>query len=158
MAVALGKEVPLRALAGKTDNVAVLPLGLSDEEEDSLVNGTWLAKWKPEVGHWYTAVTENGEYWVVPDLNKPDRFHVSRLFSEDGQTDEYDLCDANRWAESADTVELRLKHFKMVDPVNVAWKFTQRAGLTMPFGAPENHGKIKVVGKDGQERWVRDAS
>jgi hypothetical protein len=157
MAVALGKEVPLRALAGKTDNVAVLPRSLSEEEIDSLVDGTWVAKWKPKAGHWYTTMTDNGAYWVVPDLKRPDQFHVSRLYSDDIEDDE-SLFSGTRWAESADRVEITLRGFLLSAPENAVWKEFKKTGLTEPFGAPDNHGKIKVVGKDGQERWIRDAS
>jgi hypothetical protein len=157
MAVALGKEVPLRALAGKTDNLAVLPRSLSEEEIDSLVDGTWVAKWKPKAGHWYTTMTENGAYWVVPDLKRPDQFHVSRLYSDDIE-DEESLFSGTRWAESADRVEIILRGFLLSAPEKAVWKEFKRTGLTEPFGAPDNHGKIKVVGKDGQERWIRDAS
>jgi Protein of unknown function (DUF3102) len=157
MAVALGKEVHLRALAGKTDNVAVLPRSLSEEEIDSLVDGTWVAKWKPKAGHWYTTMTDNGAYWVVPDLKRPDQFHVSRLYSDDIE-DEESLFSGTRWAESADRVEITLRGFLLSAPEKAVWKEFKRAGLTEPFGAPDNHGKIKVVGKDGQERWIRYAS
>jgi hypothetical protein len=157
MAVALGKEVPLRALAGKTDNLAVLPRSLSEEEIDSLVDGTWVAKWIPKAGHWYTTMTENGAYWVVPDLKRPDQFHVSRLYLDDIEDDEI-LFSGTRWAESADRVEITLRGFLLSAPENAVWKEFKRTGLTEPFGAPDNHGKIKVIGKDGQELWIRDAS
>jgi hypothetical protein len=157
MAVALGKEVPLRALAGKTDNVAVLPVRLKEDEIDSLVDGTWTPKWTPEAGHWYTAVNENGAYWVVPDLKRPDKFHVSRLYGEEAEDDE-GLFDGTRWAESAERVEISLRNFLLAAPEKAVWKTVQRTGLTEPFGASENHGKIKVKGKDRQARWIRDAS
>ena len=46
----------------------------------------------------------------------------------------------------------------VADPISATWKVSKRAGLSEPFGAPEEHGKIKVVGKDGKERWLQDAS
>jgi hypothetical protein len=166
MAVAQGKTIPVRELAAKYDTVSQVPRNdtvshlsniFSSEEIDRLVDGTWVACWKPKTGHWYTTVTEKGEYWVVPDLKRPDQFHVSRLFSDDIEDDE-SLFSGTRWAESADRVEITLRGFLLSAPENAVWKEFKRAGLTEPFGAPENHGKIKVIGKDGQERWIRDAS
>ena len=158
MAIAAGKDVPIRGLSCKSDTVSLLPLGLSIEEADSLADGTWVPKWKPQTGSWYTTLTENGAYWVVPDLNKPDRFHVSRLYNDDAEDDDSGLFEGTRWAESADFVEIKLKGLQLVDPGKAIWKTFKRAGLSEPFGAPEGHGKIKVIGKDGQARRVQDAS
>jgi hypothetical protein len=116
-----------------------------------------IAKWQPEAGHWYTTMTDNSAYWVVPDLLRPDKFHVSRLYSDDIKEDE-SFFSGTRWTESADRVEIRLRGFHLSVPENAVWRKFKKAGLTEPFGAPENHGKIKVKGKDGQEKWIRDAS
>ena len=166
MAVAQGKPIPIRELTAKYDTVSQVPRNdtvshlsnvFSSEEEDSLVNGTWVAKWKPEAGHWYTTMTDNSAYWVVPDLLRPDKFHVSRLYSDDIKEDE-SFFSGTRSTESADRVEIRLRGFHLSAPENAVWRKFKKAGLTEPFGAPENHGKIKVKGKDGQEKWIRDAS
>jgi hypothetical protein len=166
MAVAQGKPIPVRELAVKNDTVSQVARNdtvsylsnvFSSEEIDSLVDGTWVAKWKPKAGHWYTTMTDNGAYWVVPDLKRPDQFHVSRLYSDDIEDDD-GLFNGTRWAESADRVEITLRGFLLSAPENAVWKEFKKTGLPEPFGAPDNHGKIKVVGKDGQERWIRDAS
>ena len=166
MAVAQGKPIPVRELAAKNDmvsqmarndTVSLLSNVFSPEEEDSLVDGTWVAKWKPQAGHWYTTMTDNGAYWVVPDLKRPDQFHVSRLHSDDIEDDD-SLFSGTRWAESANRVEITLRGFFLSAPEKAVWKTVQRTGLTEPFGASENHGKIKVKGKDRQARWIRDAS
>ena len=166
MAVAQGKPIPVRKLADKNEKVSLVARNdtvshlsnvFSSEEIDRLVDGTWVAKWKPQSGHWYTTMNDNGAYWVVPDLKRPDQFHVSRLYSDDIEDDE-SLFSGTRWAESADRVEITLRGFLLSAPENAVWKEFKKTGLTEPFGAPDNHGKIKVVGKDGQERWIRDAS
>lgn len=166
MAVAQGKPIPVRELTAKYDTVSQVPRNdtvshlsnvFSSEEIDRLVDGTWVAKWKPQSGHWYTTMTDNGAFWVVPDLKRPDQFHVSRLYSDDIEDDE-SLFSGTRWAESADRVEITLRGFLLSAPENAVWKEFKKTGLPEPFGAPDNHGKIKVVGKDGQERWIRDAS
>jgi hypothetical protein len=166
MAVAQGKPLPVLELAAKCDTMSHLPRYdkvshlsnvFSSEEIDSLVDGTWTPKWTPEAGHWYTAVNKNGAYWVVPDLKRPDKFHVSRLYGEEAEDDD-GLFDGTRWAESAERVEITLRSFLLSAPEKTVWQTFKRAGLTEPFGAPENHGKIKIIGKDGQPRWIRDAS
>ena len=165
MAVAQGKPIPVRDLAAKYDTVSQLQRNdtvshlsyvLTPEEVDSVVNGTWMPEWRPEAGHCYSTSTENGSYWVVPDLKQPERFHVSRLYGHDTE-DDGGLFDGTRWAESADLVEIRLKQFQLPEPSKATWKVSKRAGLSAPFGAPEGHGKIKVVGKNGQVRWLQDA-
>jgi len=165
MAVAQGKRTPVRELAKDYDTVSQPPRNdavshlrncLSQEEIDSLVDGTRVPKWKPQNGHWYTTVTENGAYWVVPDLEKPDFFHVSHLYSAGTQADAR-LFDGTRWAESADRVEISLKLFQLSEPDKAIWETYKRPGLSAPFGAPEHHGKFKVITKDGSEKWLRDA-
>ena len=158
MAVAMGKEVSIRTLAGKPVTVSVLPRGLIEEEVDSLIDGNWVPKWKPQAGYWYITTTENGAYWVVPDLKRPDLFHVSRLYSEDPEDDDSGLFDGTRWAESADLVEIRLKAFQLAEPDKAIWKTRKKEGLDQPFGAPEGHCKIKVVSKDGRVSWIQGAS
>jgi len=157
MAVASGREVPMRALAGKTDTVSELHSFIGGEDLDKIVDGTWVPQWKPRAGHWYWTVTDTGAYWVVPDVQNPERFHVSRLYSEKGKGDA-ELFDGTRWPESADLVEARLKLFSMADPSQAQWNERKKAGLPQPFGAPKKHGMIRVVGSDGQERWLPDAS
>ena len=157
MAVAMGKEVSIRTLASNPDTVSVLPRGLTEEEANSLIDGTWVPKWKPQAGYWHLTSTENGAYWVVSDLKSPDLFHVSRLYYEDPENDDSGLFDGTRWAESADLVEIRLKQFQLAEPDKAIWKMHKGAGLSEPFGAPERHGKIKIIAKDGSEKWIGDA-
>ena len=183
MAVAQGKQIAVRELASKYDKVSQLPRNdtvsqlprndtvshlprndtvshlsnfLSQEEIDSLIDGNWVPKWRPQNGHWYITVTENGSYWVVPDLQRPHLFHVSRLYS-DGPEDDDGLFDGTRWAESADLVEIRLKGFQLAEPDKAIWKTYKKTGMLEPFGAPEHHGKFKVIAKDGSEKWLPDA-
>jgi hypothetical protein len=165
MAVAQGKPIPVRELAAKYDSVPKLPRNdtvsdlrncLSQEELDRLIDGTWVPKWKPQKGHWYTTVTKTGGYFVVPDLEKPDFFHVSHFYSA-GHEDDKVFFDGTRWAESADRVEIRLKQFQLAEPDKAIWKMHKETGLSEPFGAPERHGKIKIIAKNGSEKWIGDA-
>lgn len=157
MAAAQGERIPIRELASDYDTVSHLPSGLTPAEAASIIDGTWTPKWKPEVGHWYSTDTKQGAYWVVPDMKLPDRFHVSRLYSN-GSKNDGNLFDGTRWAESADRVEISLKLYQLAGPDKAIWNTYKKTGLDAPFGAPEHHGKFKVIAKDGREKWISDAS
>ena len=169
--VAEGKELPIRALSSKYDTMSHLeddenenhPLvesKISDAEYDSVMQEYWNPDWIPKAGHWHIGVSDEGAYWVVPDVKNPNSFHITRFYSspesklldEDG-----DLYDATRWAEEAVHVEFRLKRLNLSCPSKVEWKVRKKTGLSQPFGTPENYGRIKVIGKDGQEKWLPDA-
>jgi hypothetical protein len=169
--VAEGKELPVRALSSKYDTVShlegdsdenkvVIESKVSDAEFDSIMQEYWNPEWIPKTGHWHIGVTDEGAYWVVPDIKNPNSFHITRFYSspecqlleEDG-----DLYDATRWAEDAVHVEFRLKRLSLSHPNKVEWKVRKKAGLSKPFGTPENYGRIMVIGKDGQEKWIPDA-
>ena len=169
MAAAQGKAIPIEELADeydalpqltRNDTVSHLSNYLSQQEIDSLVDGTWTPNWKPEAGCWYITATELGAYWVVPDLKRPDLFHVSRFYS-DGPEDDGGLFDRTRWAELADLVEIRLKGFQLAEPGKANWKIYKKAGLSGPFGAPKRHGTLKIIAKDGfagrSAPWQRSA-
>jgi len=171
VAVAEGRLLPVRTLSSKYDTMShlendeivgkvTIESDISDAEYERTVKEYWNPDWIPKKGHWYIGTAEEGSYWVVPDLNNPNSFHVTRFYSsienqlhdEDG-----DLCDATRWAEDAVHVEFRLKRLKLSCPSKVEWKVFKKAGLSQPIGTPEHHGQIKVIGKDGREKWLPDA-
>lgn len=166
-----GKELTVRALSSKYDTVShleddgdedkvVIDSKDSDAEFDRLIQDYWNPEWIPKTGHWHVGVTDNGAYWVVPDIKNPNSFHITRfhsspeceLLDEDG-----DLYDATRWAEDAIHVEFRLKLLSLNHPNRVEWKVQKKKGLSKPFGTPENYGRIKVKGKDGKDKWIPDA-
>jgi len=169
--VAEGKELPVRTLSSKYDTVShledegdqdkvVIESKVSDAEFESIMQEYWNPEWIPKTGYWHIGVTDNGAYWVVPDIKNPNSFHITRFYSspecqlleEDG-----DLYDTTRWAEDAVHVEFRLKRLNLSCPSKVEWKVRKKAGLSKPFGTPENYGRIMVIGKDGQEKWIPDA-
>lgn len=156
MAAAQGKSIPVGELADEYSNEPGLTDVITPELVESIINGVYVPSWRPEPGHWYLVAEKNGAYWVVPDLQNINRFHVSRLYSK-GTKNGNVFFDGTRWAESADLVEIRLKDFGLAEPSQAAWKVFKKEGLSEPFGAPENHGKIRVVSKDGRVRWLPDA-
>ena len=96
-------------------------------------------------------------YWVVPHVDNPEKFHVSRLHWEQDGEEQIESYIATRWPERADMVEFRLKCYGLPKPCDADWKSKKAEGLPRPFGADENHGKFQIVGKDGRERWLQDA-
>ena len=69
MAVAEGKELPIRSLSAKSDT-------MSDSEKLLIY---FMPTWIPEAGHWYYTMTDYVFYWVVPDIEDSSRFHISKL-------------------------------------------------------------------------------
>lgn len=171
LAVAEGKMLPVRSLSGKYDTVSylnhdassievALPPQMSDADFMNILMDLYNPSWIPKLGHWYIGQTDHGVYWVVPDHAKPSLFHVSRLYDEIGQSceaDEGSLCDGTRWPIEASRVAFQLKRFQLPDPSKIEWYIKKKVGLDAPFGTPENHGKFKVVGKDGRETWLPEA-
>ena len=141
MAAAEGKPVPIRSLSSKYDTVS----HLTDENKKPVT--TWpVPTWTPIPGHWMTTVTEDGAaWWVVPSLEHPGFFHISKFHQDatakpdpdqpdwDGQS----LFDGTKRPVRADVVEPMLQHFGMKEPVKAEWKSREQAGLSRPFGEPE---------------------
>ena len=74
MAVAQGKPVPLRKLAGKTDTVSVL-------QPTAQSKGIWKnGKWEPERGCMYLFKEDGGTYWVLPSSVEGKWFHVCKHY------------------------------------------------------------------------------
>jgi hypothetical protein len=74
MAVAQGKSVPLRKLAGKSDTVSVLPRPKNF--------GKWKGdRWEPEPGCMYLFKENDANYWVHPCSDGSYWFHVCKLYN-----------------------------------------------------------------------------
>lgn len=144
MAAAEGKPVPIRALSSKYDTAS----HLTDESEQAVtatVTDWPEPTWTPIPGHWMSAVTDEAAWWVVPSLEHPGFFHISKFHQDatarsdpdqpdwDGQS----LFDGTKRPVRADVVEPMLQHFGMKEPVNAEWISREKPGLSRPFGEPE---------------------
>lgn len=135
MAAAEGKPVPIRSLSPKYDTVSHLP--------DSLT-GWPVPNWTPTPGHWMFATTDEASWWVVPSLEHPGFFHVSKFHQDatakpDPEQPDWDgqsLFDGTKRPVRADVVEAMLQSLGMKDPANVAWDGKEKLGLSRPFGEP----------------------
>lgn len=146
MAVAEGKPVPVRALSSKYDTVS----HLADESKKAVTD--WpVPTWTPTPGHWMHTVTEDGAaWWVVPSLEHPGFFHISK-FHQDPEAkpdpnqldwDGESLFDGTKRPVRADVVEPMLQHLGMKEPVKAEWESREQAGLSRPFGEPETPAKF----------------
>jgi hypothetical protein len=158
MLVAQGKQVPLRALAAKTDTVSDLKPCITLDEVKAIRSGALKPGFVPLAGNWFVSEVNGVQFWVVPDLKNPEEFHVTRLeWEESDGAEVIERYSATRWPEPANEVEIRLRFFGLAEPASAPWKVAQAEGLDRPFATDEMHGMIRVIGKDGTERWVRDA-
>lgn len=139
MAAAEGKPVPIRSLSSKYDTVS----HLTDEGKPG--TGWPDPTWTPTPGRWMVATTDEATWWVVPSLEHPGFFHVSKFHQDtsakpdpsqpdwDGQS----LFDGTKKPVRSDAVEMMLQHFGMDEPSKAAWSSREKAGLSRPFGEPE---------------------
>lgn len=140
MAAAEGKPVPIRSLSSKYDTVS----HLTDESKQAVTD--WpVPTWTPTPGHWMSAVTNEAAWWVVPSLEHPGFFHISKFHQDatakadpnqvywDGES----LFDGTKRPVRADVVEPMLQHLGMKEPVNAEWTSREKPGLSRPFGEPE---------------------
>ncbi len=177
------KPIPMRALAGtkkisKNDTVSHLaddqatqsytPLtsGVGDEEFLKIMDAYENPKWTPKAGYQYAASTDDGLFFVIPDIKNPNSFHITRLLfegeipseAEEDEGGDGGKTNFTRWPEHAKHVEFRLRQFGMQEePGSVDWHFSKEVGASEPFCAPPNHGKIRVTRKDGSVMWLPDA-
>lgn len=141
MAAAEGKPVPIRSLSSKYDTVSHLT-----DESKMAVAGWQVPTWTPTPGHWMVTVAEDGAaWWVVPSLEHPGFFHISKFHQDpeakpdpdqpdwDGQS----LFDGTKRPLRADAVECSLQVFGLKEPAKAEWTSRERAGLSRPFGEPE---------------------
>ena len=145
MAAAEGKPTPIRSLSSKYDTVSHLTeLPLSSIRTDTFTN--WPAPtWTPTPGHWMCATTDDAAWWVVPSLEHPGFFHISKFYQDataepDPNQPDWDgasLYAGTKRPARADVVEAMLQHFGMKEPVNAEWSSREKPGLSRPFGEPE---------------------
>ena len=134
MAAAEGKPVPIRSLSSKYDTVSHLTeIPLASIKTDAITNLP-IPTWTPTPGHWMHAVTDEAAWWVVPSLEHPGFFHISKFHPDwDGQN----LFDGTKKPVRADIVEPTLQHLGMNEPINAEWSSREKPGLSRPFGEPE---------------------
>ncbi|MBP6853634.1 MAG: DUF3102 domain-containing protein [Rhodoferax sp.] len=143
MALAQGKPSPLRVIA-KNDTVSHL---LASQAAAP------VQTWAPTPGHWMHATTDEAAWWVVPSLEHPGFFHVSKIHSlstpePTDQVEGWDgasIFDGTKRPVRADVVELFLQHLGMAEPWNAEWRAREKPGLSRPFGEPE--GRDLPVGR-----------
>lgn len=138
IAVAEGKPIPIRALTSKYDTVSHL-------QEPQAVTDWPTPTWTPTPGHWHMAHTDDAAWWVVPSLEHPGHFHISKLHqlqtpepaTNEPEWDGVSVFDGTKSPMKAYAIEGMLQHFGMAKPSKVNWEVTEKAGLSRPFGEPE---------------------
>jgi len=136
MAAAEGKPVPIRSLSSKYDTVSHLPeLPMTSTKTDT-PTGWPVPTWTPTPGHWMYTKADDAVWCVVPSINHPGFFHVSR-FPEPNWEDGEIFCDCTKRPARADVVEPVLQHFGMKEPSKQAWESRPHPGLSRPFADPE---------------------
>lgn len=101
--------------------------------------------WAPTPGHWMHTTTDDAAWWVVPSLEHPGYFHVSKLYSlgSPGPADQVEgwdgasMFDGTKRPVRADVVESFLQQLGMAEPWNAEWRAREKVGLSRPFGEPE---------------------
>lgn len=123
----------LHAPAPNSDKLTKSPAPTSPEIPEHLA-GIFSPNWRPTVGQWHFAVTdEHGTVWVVPDASDPGLFHLSRHYEKGSES----LYDGTRKPIEAWLVEdyLRLQ-YGIEDAWLLPWRSKQKPGLSRPFGEP----------------------
>lgn len=125
IAVTEGKQVPIRALASKSDTVSHLTEGEASQIPEELRE--WFSEpvFSPTVGYWYCATTEDAAWWLVPSLEHPNHFHISKLSDE--------FCDSTKRPVPAWMAEHQLQEFGMDAPASLEWSSKKKEGLSRPF-------------------------
>jgi len=155
IAVAEGKQVPMRELASKSDTVSHLTEGQHSGDATKVLPEPqipedlreWLTEpvFSPTVGYWYCTQTEDAAWWVVPSLEHPDHFHISKFHQDatakpDPAQPDWDgesLFDGTKRPVPAWLVEFQLQGFGMDEPISQEWSSKKKEGLSRPFGEPE---------------------
>lgn len=161
MGVAEGKPTPIRAIA-KNDTVSHSSLP-AEAFPDKLKQWIDVPEFIPTPGHWMLTATAEAGFHVMPSLEHPGFFHVSKLYtapaltfdpmfhSYEGEPDSF--FDATRRPVWAAGVEGTLQHLGLAEPSKAKWTRRVHAGLLRPFGEPEDglgaHVKAGPVPFDG---------
>lgn len=157
MAAAQGKQVPIRAISSKYDTVSHLPA----VDQQTKTTDDWPAPtWEPTAGHWMLADVGDSVFHVVPSLEHPGFFHISKFYSStellkvDAPNPDWDgesYFDGTKRPVRPDAVEMSLQCFGMGDPSQTAWSSKAHDGLSRPFGEPEAGLDVMRGAIDG--RW-----
>ena len=141
MALAQGKPLPIRMIA-KNYTVSYLPKAMPASLHREEIKP---ATWTPTPGHWMHVVADGAAWWVVPSIEHPGFFHISKVWSLaepeaadvgtdwDGES----MYDGTKRPVRSDVVEQFLKFFGMTDPALADWGVCNKPGLSRPFGEPE---------------------
>lgn len=151
IAAAEGKKTSSMDIAPKNDTVSHLT------DEDLLYDAIENPKWIPESGYWYMGVYKNAAFHIVPDINYPKGFFISKFYTTHGgppsdhpevQDDEWDgesLYDGTTDSVDPKWVAAKLFQFGMRDAEKIHWRRFKRPGLVRPFGEPtelsKKHGR-----------------
>lgn len=87
----------------------------------------------PTPGHWMTHADDDAAFWIVPAADSEGYFHLSKLYTIDGET----FFDGTRRPVAAWSVELTLRHWGMPDPAALPWLSHIGEPFLRPFGEPE---------------------
>jgi hypothetical protein len=159
MAVAEGKPAPIRALGSKSDTVSHLPKP-EEVDRNPITPGSRVPKdvqdwfdspaFCPTPGHWYWTTSDKlGALWLVPSLEHPEHFHISRFYDAPGHEQQQADADPEGWdgrslydgtkrPVPAWMVESYLQTvFGVEDPLSLKWEHALKPGLSRPFGEPE---------------------
>ncbi len=145
MAVAQGKKLSMRELSQKNDAVSDLKKSSHKKLLELYENPPWIPKAKTwHMGHW-----DNAAYYVVPDLNNPEFFHISKLYQVDGlpfdielegeeahKQDDKSRYDGTKRSVHPLSVAVTLYTFGLIYPEKIFWETMQDDGWERPFCEP----------------------
>lgn len=155
MGAAEGKPTPIRVIA-KNDTVSHLPQP-AEASPDKLQEGIDTPEFIPTPGHWMLTATAEAGFHVMPSLERPGFFHVSKLYtapavnfdpmfhSYDGEPDSF--FEGTKVSVRAARVEGKLQLFGLAEPSKAEWTRRAHAGLSRPFGEPEGNLGAHVEAK-----------
>jgi hypothetical protein len=145
MAVAQGKKVSIRELAQKSDIVS----DSKKERHDKLMELYENPPWIPAAKSWNTGFWDNAVYHVIPDINNPEFFHISKLYQVDGLPFDIDLegeeadkqddksrYDGTQRSVHPKSVAVTLYAFGLTYPEKIDWDSEEDEGMERPFCEP----------------------
>ena len=148
MAAAEGKSVRIRELTSKYDTVSHLPPPATARHDD-LTQWLGTPEFIPTPGHWMLTVTDEAAFHVLPSLEHPGFFHVSKLYTTpavsfdpefhiyEGEQDSF--FDGTKRPVLAVAVSSTLQHLGMAEPSKAEWSSKAHPGLSRPFGEPDSN-------------------
>ena len=139
MAVAGGKPVPVRALSSKYDTVSHLTH--EDAQAKSLAE-YFKPTWEPTPGHQMLTVLNEAAYWVIPSLEHPGHFFITKLSTGGGKSLSTELEDADgesyleftKKPVKSVAVEMFLGSYGLKEPAKQVWASTPTEGMSRAWG------------------------